>query len=91
MRITRRKIEQEILNRFGLTVELVKGNGYYYFSTDHDESAEVLYQLPTTSVYTMFLNGGNITIEWWVGYFEDFLIDGGYLDPNEYEREQERG
>ena len=86
MRITRRKIEKAILDRFGLDVILIRGNGYYYFATDDDDSAEVIYRLSTTSVWTMHLNGGCITIDWWVGRFEDFLEYDGYLDIEHYTR-----
>ena len=86
MRITRRKIEQAIADRFGLDVVMIRGNGYYYFATDDDESAEVIYRLYTTSVYTMQINGGRVTLDWWLGYFEGFLIESGYIDKDKYNR-----
>ena len=86
MRITRHKIEQAVADRFGLDVVLIRGNGYYYFASDDDASAEVVYRLPTTSVYTMTLNGGCTTLDWWLGYFEDFLIEGGFIDVEKYLR-----
>ena len=43
MRITRHKIEQAILERFGLEVVLEKGNGYWYFAADEDDSAADIY------------------------------------------------
>ncbi len=86
LRITRRKIEQAIADRFGLDVILIRGNGYYYFASDDDESSEVVYRLPTTSVYTMQLNGGIVTLSWWVDQFEGMLEDGGYIDTDNYVR-----
>jgi len=86
MRITRRKIEQAILDLYGLDVVVVRGNGYYYFASDDDDSCEVIYRLPTTSVYTMQLNGGRITLDWWVDVFEQFLIDGDFIEKGKYNR-----
>lgn len=87
MRITRHKIEQAVFNRFGVITELVRGNGYYYFSSAGDDASDdVIYRLPTTSVYTMQLNGGSVTLDWWLGYFEDFLIGGGFIEVEKYQR-----
>ena len=87
MRITRRKVEQAVYDRFGVITELVRGAGYYYFSSAGDDASDdVIYRLPTTSVYTMQLSGGNVTLDWWLGYFEDFLIDGGFIDETNYSR-----
>ena len=82
MRITRRKIEQAIADRFGLDVVLTKATGYWYFAADDDDSAAVIYRLPSTCIYMSTLAGctGKVTIDWWLEMFENLLADGGYID-----------
>ena len=76
MRITRAKVEQAIRNKYGIDVELVKGNGYWYFIP---ADSWVLGCMGGTSIYTMMLGG--VELNWWVEAFED-LFDGGCWDSD---------
>ena len=74
MRLTRNNIAAAIFAKHGHKVELVKGNGYYYFS-----SAEEDYRLaPITYAHgvSVYTNGlWTMDIDRWVSAYEDLIED----------------
>ena len=73
MRVTRRKVEQAIYDKYGIYVELVNGEGYWYFAATQDPQSYFVAG-ESTSVYCMTLNGAEwSTVDWWVRQFEGFF------------------
>ena len=70
-RLTAKTVCNEIKKRFGYEVELVNGNGYFYFvEPDHLHRLD---RWSTTSVYVNSLN--QMDLEGWMGSFENLLKD----------------
>lgn len=73
MRVTANNIAKAIKSTTGYDVGLYHGKGYYYFYSDDDETALMIAGFNTASVYTYRMSW--LTIEQWVGMFENMLAD----------------
>jgi hypothetical protein len=75
MRLTRNNIAAAIFTKHGHKVELVKGNGYYYFSSAEEDfrTAPITYA-HGVSVYVNGLWCFD-SIERWVSAYEDLIED----------------
>jgi hypothetical protein len=80
MKATRKNVAAAIFKKLGHKVELVKGNGYFYFT-----SAEEDYRLaPITYAHgaSIYTNGlWTMDVERWVGEYE-YLIEGVVVPDN---------
>ena len=84
MKATKKNVAAAILAKHGHKVELVKGNGYFYFAAaqDSDYRLEPITYAETPSVC---INAFCDTdVEWWVARYED-LIDGVLVPENALE------
>ena len=86
-RVTRSRIAAAVKARTGLSVELVKGDGYFYFGSDDPATGLILARCDSTSVYTMTLGG--VSVDWWANRFDDILESGG--DPGWWREELAKG
>ena len=74
MRTTRKNIEAAILEKHGHRVEIVKGDGYWYFcSAEEDYRTSPLTYAAGTSVWVMHLT--DFSVDRWVAAYEE-LIEG---------------
>ena len=84
MKATKKNVAAAILEKHGHKVELVKGNGYFYFAAAQDAE----YRLePITYAETpsVCINAFCDTdVEWWIHRYED-LIDGVLVPENALE------
>ncbi len=74
MRVTLNKIAEAIFEKHGHKVELVKGNGYYYFTSAEEDflTAPISY----AHGQSVYVNGlWCIDLEGWVGRYEDLIED----------------
>ena len=71
MRITINYINKALKEKTGLDVKLFRGNGYFYFYSDDDETGLMLAGFESTSVYTCQLCIQSVDA--WVGDFEFML------------------
>ncbi len=80
MRLTRNNIAAAILAKHGHKVELVKGAGYFYFTSDEaDYRLAPITYAHGASVYTNGL--WTMDIDQWVSAYED-LIEGVEVPKN---------
>lgn len=75
MKATKKNVAAAILKKHGHKVELVKGNGYFYFAVEQgaDFYIEPITYAESPSVYINAFCGTDI--DWWVGRYED-MIEG---------------
>lgn len=74
MRVTLNNIAKAIFDKHGHKVELVRGNGYYYFTAAEDDYrlAPITYA-HGSSVYTNVLAGWSV--DRWVSEYETLIED----------------
>lgn len=74
MRLTRNNIAAAIFRKHGHKVELVKGDGYYYFASADDYRISPITYAHGHSVYVngLWVHG---TVERWVSEYEDLIKD----------------
>ncbi len=75
MKATKKNVAAAILKKHGHKVELVKGNGYFYFAVEQgaDFYIEPITYAKSPSVYINAFCG--TTVEWWVGHYEYMIED----------------
>lgn len=80
MKATRKNVAAAIEKKHGHKVELVKGNGYFYFTSAEDDyrTAPITYA-HGASVYTNGL--WTFDVDRWVGEYE-YLIEGVEVPAN---------
>ena len=85
MKATKKNVAAAILEKFGHKVELVKGNGYFYFAVEQGANfyIEPITYAASPSVYINAFCG--TTVEWWVGHYED-MIEGVEVPENAGEK-----
>lgn len=70
MKLTKRNIEAALKRETGATVELVRGEGYHYFSYEQFSNGRCV-RHETYSVYTMYLS--DMTADRWMAEGREFI------------------
>jgi hypothetical protein len=77
MKATKKNVSAAILKKHGHKVDLVKGDGYHYFSTTESDwelaKVEPIAHAEGSMVYSMWL--GDYDVDGWVAQYES-LIEG---------------
>ena len=86
MKATKKNVAAAILEKFGHRGELVKGDGYYYFSPQSSDwekaKIEPIAHAETTMVYSMWLT--DYDLSGWVANYE-YLINGVEMPEPEHD------
>jgi hypothetical protein len=70
MKLTKRNIEAALKTETGVSVELIRGEGYHYFSYEQFSNGRCI-RYETYSVYTMYLN--DLPLDRWMAEGREFI------------------
>jgi hypothetical protein len=69
--LTRKKIETAIKKESGFDVSIQIGDGYYYFTSEDEQTQKILDMAYTASVYTYKLN--HLSLIQWIDSFKNIM------------------